>query len=369
MSVVSRTGSAAGWWADAEGPILVTGGAGFLGANLADRLAREGARVTILDSLARPGVERNLEWLQSRHGDAIDALIGDIRDPRMVGQATRDAVAVVHLAAQVAVTTSLADPVNDFEVNARGTLNILEALRRRDDPPPLLFASTNKVYGPLLGAEQVEIDGRRRVPRDARYAAGVDERQSLDLQSPYGCSKGVADQYVLDYARHFGLSAAVFRMSCLYGPRQLGTEDQGWVAHFLLATLRGQGITLYGDGRQVRDILDVEDAVEAYLAALRAPAAVRGRAFNLGGGPERSVSLLEMLEHIRALTGRAPAADIRPSRPGDQLWYVSNTHALTDATGWRPRVSVQDGLARLHGWAQECLARPAPTRQLLEAVQ
>lgn len=335
---------------DAGRPVVITGGAGFLGANIADRLLAEGTPVVVLDNLSRPGVERNLDWLESRHGHLVTAVVDDIREPGTVEDVLQGAGAVLHLAAQVAVTTSLEDPIADFEINARGTLNILEALRWQDSPPPLLYASTNKVYGKLLGAEALARRGKRWEPRDEALRRGCGEATPLDFYSPYGCSKGVADQYVLDYARVFGLTTVVFRMSCLYGPRQFGTEDQGWIAHFLIRALEGQPITLFGDGRQVRDALYVDDAVEAWVVALRAAERLKGRAFNLGGGPANTVSLLELVERLEPLAGRSPEIRFAPARPGDQLWYVSDTSAFEAATGWRPRVGLGEGLDRLAGW-------------------
>ena len=277
--------------------------------------------------------------------------------------AVREAVsgveAVLHLAAQVAVTTSLADPIHDFEVNARGTLNLLEALREQREPPPLLFASTNKVYGKLLADGALVRSGDRWEPAAAALRTGCDERTPLDLYSPYGCSKGVADQYVIDYARCFGLRTLVFRMSCLYGPRQFGTEDQGWVAHFLIRALRGEPVTIYGDGAQVRDALFVDDAVDAWLAGLRQIDRLSGRAFNLGGGPSCTLSLLEMLDHIERLTGRRPDVSFAEARPGDQLWFVSDTRAFEEVTGWRARVGLDEGLGALTGWLREHVASPA----------
>jgi CDP-paratose 2-epimerase len=344
-------------------PVLITGGAGFLGANLADRLAGDGVPVLVFDSLERPGVERNLAWLKQRHGGLISVSVADIRNAEAVAHAVRDAGAVFHLAAQVAVTTSLADPVADFDINARGTLNLLEALRQRAEPPPLLFASTNKVYGKLAGLGPLERADSRWQPRNPDRRRGCAEDTPLDLYSPYGCSKGVADQYVLDYARVFGLPTVVFRMSCLYGPRQFGTEDQGWIAHFLIRALQGQPITVYGDGRQVRDALYVEDAVDAWLAAWVGIDRVRGRAFNLGGGADNTLSLREFLERIRAATGRAPEVDFAEARPGDQLWYVSDTGALSEATGWHPRIALDAGLASLIRWlSEQVVAHPEMRR-------
>jgi len=338
---------------------VITGGAGFVGANLADRLAGAGQDVLIYDNLSRPGVEENLAWLADRHGARIAAEIADVRDPYTLKAAVAHADRLYHLAAQVAVTTSVADPVFDFEVNLRGTMTLLDAVRRRADPPPLVFASTNKVYGALAGVELVD-DGSRHGPADPEFAArGIAEDRPLDFYSPYGCSKGGADQYVLDHARIYGLPAAVLRFSCLYGPRQFGTEDQGWVAHFLIRTLRGEPITLFGDGRQVRDVLFVDDAVDAFLAARAEAPRVRGRAFNIGGGPANAVSLLDCLDLIARLTGRRPEVALAPWRPGDQRWYVSDTRAFGAATGWRARVGVEAGIARLAAWLIDRFA-PSP---------
>jgi CDP-paratose 2-epimerase len=330
--------------------VLITGGAGFIGTNLADRLLRDGHRVRLFDSLARAGVEENLRWLRDTHGDRVQIEIADIRDAAAVRRAVVGASQVYHFAAQVAVTTSLVDPIEDFEVNARGTLNLLEALRERSAAAPLVFTSTNKVYGAL---EDVPLRRRNRryEAMDAGTAAsGIGESRPLDFHSPYGCSKGAADQYVLDYARSFGLPAMVFRMSCIYGPHQFGTEDQGWVAHFLIRASKGLAITLYGDGRQVRDVLFVEDLVEAFLLAQRRMSTESGRAFNIGGGPANTVSLIELLEMIGELQGRAPEVRHDAWRPGDQRFYVSDTTRFEATTGWRPAVGVREGLARLADW-------------------
>ncbi|MBF0393584.1 MAG: GDP-mannose 4,6-dehydratase [Alphaproteobacteria bacterium] len=330
--------------------VLITGGAGFLGANLADRLAGQGRRVIVYDNLCRPGVAANLAWLRSRHGDLVEAVVADIRDGAALDAAVARAEGICHLAAQVAVTTSVVDPVTDFEVNLRGTFRLLEAIRALPKPPPLVFASTNKVYGRLAGVA-LERRGARWLPADpAPRALGIDEAQPLDLHSPYGCSKGAADQYVLDYARIYGLPAVVLRMSCLYGPRQFGTEDQGWVAHFLLSAKAGRTLAIFGDGAQVRDVLHVDDAVEAWLLGLSDAARLAGQPFNLGGGPGNAISLLDLIERISALRGETPSLDFRPSRPGDQLWYVSDTRRFQAATGWSPRIAAEDGVTRLHRW-------------------
>ncbi|HYO78644.1 MAG TPA: NAD-dependent epimerase/dehydratase family protein, partial [Thermoanaerobaculia bacterium] len=275
--------------------ILITGGCGFVGTNLAHRLLSEGQRVCVFDNLSRPGVERNLEWLRATHGDNLIVKMADVRDAGAVREAVRRASQVFHLAAQVAVTTSVGDPLADFEINARGTLNVLEAIRNSVHRPPLFFTSTNKVYGGLDDVALREERLRYTPADDAIAQNGISELRPLDFHSPYGCSKGTADQYVLDYARTYGIQAVVFRMSCIYGPHQFGTEDQGWVAHFLIRALNHQPITIYGDGKQVRDILYVDDLVNAFQLASEKIDVCSGNAFNIGGGAENTVSLRELL--------------------------------------------------------------------------
>lgn len=329
---------------------LVTGGAGFIGSNLSRRLLSEGYAVRILDNLSRPRVDRNLEWLAKTAEPHLDVVRADIRDPAAVATAARDVDVVFHLAAQVAVTTSLRDPMEDFEVNARGTLNVLETLRGRSNPPALVFASTNKVYG---GLENIDLVRDALRYRPVAATLGVDEERPLAFRSPYGCSKGAADQYVLDYARSYRVPATVFRMSCIYGPRQFGTEEQGWVAHFFRQALGGDVLRIYGDGCQVRDILYVDDVVEAFWVASSSPDRVAGVAFNLGGGSENAVSLNDVLERLADLVRREPTVEYRPWRTADQRWYVSNFQRFHRALGWLPRVSVGQGLARLHAWTKE----------------
>jgi CDP-paratose 2-epimerase len=338
--------------------VVVTGGAGFLGSNIVDALAARGEDVVVFDSLARPRVDENLAWLRQRHPGRVQVCYADIRDAARLRQAFRGAKAVIHLAAQVAVTTSVAEPLDDFEINARGTLNVLEAVRAVAPEAAVLFASTNKVYGKLMPVEAMARTGRRYQPADPALAPGLDETTPLSFYSPYGCSKGVADQYVLDYSRVYGLRGTVFRMSCLYGPRQFGTEDQGWVAHFLISALTGRPITIYGDGYQVRDVLYVEDAVRAYLAGIDRIDALAGRAFNLGGGPQNTLSLRELLALVAEITGHAPQVSFDAWRPGDQPWFVSNTAALERASGWRAEIGVREGLRRLSDWLTEAF-RPA----------
>lgn len=333
-------------------PILVTGGAGFIGSNLADRLAGEGHDIVIYDALARAGVDRNLSWLQQRHGSRIRFVHADIRDEERLAEEVARAAAVFHFAAQVAVTTSLEDPADDFATNIAATFHLLEAVRIRAPHVPVIFASTNKVYGDLADLEfALEDEAYRPVDPQVR-AHGIGETRPLDFHTPYGVSKGAADQYVLDYARSFGLKTCVLRMSCIYGQRQMGTEDQGWVAHFLIRALNGEPITLYGDGHQVRDVLDVRDAVNAYVAAWRHIDQVAGRAFNLGGGPDNAVSLRQLLAHIATLTGQPVDVDYADWRAGDQRYFVADARAAHDALALPPRRDWREGVAALAAWLQ-----------------
>jgi CDP-paratose 2-epimerase len=335
---------------DSARPVLITGGAGFIGCNLAHRLLTEGRRVIVFDNMSRGSVERNLAFLRARHAGRLEIVTGDVRHPTSVVQAVQRASAVFHFAAQVAVTTSLTAPAHDFETNARGTLNVLEALRGMRAPVPLLFTSTNKVYGALDDVRLITQQQRCAPAEQALAESGVNESRPLDFHSPYGCSKGAADQYVCDYARSFGLPAIVFRMSCIYGPRQFGNEDQGWLAHFLLKAQRDEPITIYGDGCQVRDVLFVDDLIEAMLLAHANIRNVSGRAFNIGGGPRNTLSLLELLDLIGELTGRKPRVEFSEPRVGDQRYYVSDTRAFQQQTGWSPQVDVRSGVERLAGW-------------------
>jgi len=339
-------------------PALITGGAGFIGTNIAARLLATGRRVRVFDNLSRAGVETNLGWLSDTYGERVEAVIGDVRDREALAAAVADAGEVYHLAAQVAVTSSLDDPLFDFSINAGGTLNLLEALRALPDPPPVIFTSTNKVYGDLEDIELVP-DGDRYAPADpVLRASGVSEQRRVDFHSPYGCSKGSADQYVLDYARTFGLSAVVFRMSCIYGPHQFGTEDQGWVAHFLIRAIEGGTIRVYGDGLQVRDLLFVEDLVDAFMLAQARMDTVAGEVFNIGGGPPRTTSLVELIELISGLTRAPLRLEFDGWREADQRYYVSDTRKFQNATGWAPRTSVAEGVRALHDWLAAARALP-----------
>jgi len=331
---------------------LITGGCGFIGCNAARTLLEDGHRVTVLDNLSRSGTERNLEWLQSLNHTSFNFVNGDIRNYGQV----RDVLTsqhfdiVYHFAGQVAVTTSVTEPRNDFEINALGTFNVLEAVRESGRKTPFFFTSTNKVYG---GMEDVKI-----VERNGRYdyedlPLGVPESRLLDFHSPYGCSKGAADQYVRDYGRIYGFPTVVFRMSCQYGPRQFGNEDQGWVAHFVIAAHQGKPITIFGDGKQVRDLLFVEDLVRAFRMASQNLKRTAGNIYNIGGGPENTMSLLELVAYLEKLTEQKIDVSFGDWRPGDQPVYISDIREAEKDFGWRPTIDRETGVERLLKWVRE----------------
>jgi CDP-paratose 2-epimerase len=330
--------------------ILITGGAGFIGTNLARAFLLQGQPVHIFDNLSRPGVEQNISEIQRDFAGQVRFTQADIKNADEVERAVQRAIKIFHLAGQVAVTTSLQDPVHDLETNLLGTVNILEAVRRSTTRPPILFTSTNKVYGHL---EKVAIreHGSRYEPADERVARkGVSEDQPLEFLSPYGCSKGSADQYSLDYARCFGLRVTVFRMSCIYGPYQMGSEDQGWVAHFLRQALKDEPITIYGDGKQVRDLLYVEDLVTAMRLAMDHAHEAGPRVFNLGGGRKNAASLLDVIGYIEKLTHRRIQVNRSLERVGDQKWYIADTSKLESTLHWTPIMGIQDGIRALYEW-------------------
>jgi CDP-paratose 2-epimerase len=325
--------------------IVVFGGAGFIGSNWTERLLRTtDARVHVFDNLARPGTRHNLEHLQEVAGTSgrLQITVGDVRDASLVSSVVKHANEIYHFAAQVAVTTSLVDPRLDFEVNLFGTFNVLEAARLHGKNPFLLFTSTNKVYGSLCVGETV---GPKRTG-----SKGCDERRTLDFHSPYGCSKGGADQYVRDYARIYGLRSVVFRMSCIAGPRQSGSADQGWVAHFLYSALEGRPLTIYGDGRQVRDVLHVADLMRAFEAAYGRSQVTAGQIYNIGGGMGNAISLMELMERVEQLTGERLNYSFAQARAGDQAVYVTDHGKFSRHTGWQPKADVDEVLSSIHEW-------------------
>jgi CDP-paratose 2-epimerase len=314
-------------------------------------------------------VKQNLDWLKREHGDLVQFELADTRHREPLRKAVQRAAQIFHFAAQVAVTTSLEDPIDDFETNARGTLNLLEAMRSLDNPPPLIYTSTNKVYGQM---EEVKLrirEGRYEPEDPVIRKYGFSEERCIHFHSPYGCSKGCAEQYVLDYARTFGMRTAVFRMSCIYGLHQFGNEDQGWVAHFLIRAQDEKPITIYGDGRQVRDVLFIDDLVEAFLLAQQNIQSLAGRAFNIGGGPANTISLLELVELIGEIHGRKPELHFDEWRSADQQYYVSDTRQFSEATQWRQRVGVREGVSRLYEWLKQARAASNRTLQLTPALQ
>ena len=330
---------------------FITGGAGFIGSNYVARLLERGERVTVYDNLSRAGAERNLAWLRSRFGENAFTLIqGDVRDANLLASSLGDADVVVHLAAQVAVTTSVEDPRTDFEINALGTFNVLEAVRQSPKRPMVIYASTNKVYG---GMEDVKIVEEETRYRYADLPFGVSESQPLDFHSPYGCSKGAGDQYVRDYARIYGIPTVVFRQSCIYGLRQFGIEDQGWVAWFVIAAVTGRPITIYGDGKQVRDVLFVDDLLNAYDAAVERRDEVAGEVFNIGGGPQNTISIWrEFAPLLEKALGQSVPVSYGDWRPGDQRVYISDIRKAKRRLGWEPHIGVEEGVARLVEWVK-----------------
>jgi CDP-paratose 2-epimerase len=331
---------------------FVTGGAGFIGSNYVRRLLERGEKVTIYDNLSRAGASKNVQWLQEMFGaDAFELVVGDVADAVQLTEATKKMDVIVHLAGQVAVTTSFTNPREDFEANALGTFNALEAARLSGKNPIFIYSSTNKVYG---GMEEVALTEEATRWRYTDLEYGCPEIQPLDFHSPYGCSKGAGDQYVRDYARMYGLPTVAMRQSCIYGPRQFGIEDQGWVAWFVIAAVTGQPITIYGDGKQVRDVLHVNDLLDAYDAAIEKIDIAKGSVYNLGGGPGNVMSvwvefgpILEKLLEKKIPLGRGDW------RPGDQKVFYADIRKAERELNWRPRVRVEQGVGMLFKWVQE----------------
>lgn len=329
--------------------MFITGGAGFIGSNCADYFLEQGHTLTIFDNLARTGSRANLEWLHERHGiKRLDVVEGDVRDYQAVAKAIAGAEVVIHLASQVAVTLSVQDPREDFEVNALGTFNVLEAVRHFCPEAAFLYASTNKVYG---GMEDVRIEEQATRYAFADFAKGIAESYPLDFHSPYGCSKGAGDQYTLDYARIYGLRTVSFRQSCIYGQRQFGVEDQGWVAHFVIAAIMERPLSIYGDGKQVRDLLHVSDLIKAYELGIEQMDTIKGEVFNLGGGPNNTLSIwVEFGPLLESLAGRPIPITRGDWRPGDQQVFVANIEKASRMLGWQPTVSTTEGIGDLYAW-------------------
>ena len=331
---------------------LITGGAGFIGSNYVDRLLARGESVRVLDNLSRNNTDKNLTWLREKHGEeSFDFIQADVRDLSALVDGVDDIDVIVHYAGQVAVTTSVVNPLEDFEINALGTMNVLEAARLSGNKPMVLYSSTNKVYG---GMEDVVVVEGESAYQYRDFPKGISETHPLDFHSPYGCSKGAADQYVRDYARIYDLPTVVMRQSCIYGPRQFGVEDQGWVAWFIIAALTGKPITIYGDGKQVRDILYVDDLLDAYDAAIANKEKAAGQVFNIGGGAANTMSIwVDFQKYLEELLGRDLKVGRSDWRPGDQRIYVSDISKAKDVLGWTPKTNVPDGIEKLFKWAVE----------------
>lgn len=328
--------------------ILITGGAGFIGCNSAAHFLQQGHTVVIFDNLSRKGGPANLAWLQAEFGERLRFIQGDIREYEALATAVSGSDVVLHLASQVAVTTSVQNPREDFEINALGTFNVLEAVRHHAPTAAALYASTNKVYGGMEAA-RVELQANRY--GYAEYPHGIPESYPLDFHSPYGCSKGAGDQYTLDYARIYGLRTLVFRQSCIYGRRQFGVEDQGWVAHFVIATVMNRPISIYGDGRQVRDLLHVSDLIRAYEHGIEKIEELKGQAFNIGGGPDNTLSIWSEFGLLLAeLSGHEIPVQWGDWRPGDQRVFIADIRKAVERLGWQPTISPAAGIRDLYAW-------------------
>jgi len=331
--------------------ILITGGAGFIGANLANYFAKKGCTIHIFDNLSRRGTKENLKWLTQKHSSKIIPQIYDLRfNQAKLNELAKAVDRIYHLAGQVAVTASVKNPREDFEINALGTFNLLEAIRQSGNNPILIYSSTNKVYGGMTEIKIIEKNGRYAYQN---VASGIEENRLLDFHSPYGCSKGAADQYVRDYARIYGLQAVVFRQSCIYGPRQFGIEDQGWVAWFTIAALLDKPLVIYGDGKQVRDILYIDDLIRAFDLASEKIDQTKGKIYNIGGGSDNTMSLLELVAFLEKFSNKKIKPKFSDWRPGDQPIYISNISKASEEFGWWPKLSPSDGVKKLAEWVKE----------------
>ena len=330
---------------------LVTGGAGFIGSNLVSKLLNDGWDVILYDNLSRAGTKKKLEWLKrSKNNSRLTIVIEDVRREKQVKKYVKKVDVVYHLAAQVAVTSSLDNPREDFEINAGGTLNVLEAARKTKHKPIVVYSSTNKVYGAQGNSRYKEGDTRYL---NLTYPMGINEEVPLDFHSPYGCSKGVADQYTRDYYRIFGLPSIVFRQSCIYGNRQMGVEDQGWIAHFIISVLLGRPLTVFGDGKQVRDALYVDDLISAFLKAADGINKTKGEIYNIGGGVKNSISLLEFIRILEKRFGKKIKLKFGKERMGDQKVFISDNSKLEKSLNWKPKVELEEGIEKLYYWVKE----------------
>lgn len=331
--------------------VFITGGAGFIGANVANHFLSKDHQVTVFDNLHRKGVEKNLKWLKKTYPNRIKVIIGDVRDYKSVKKGMSGNDVIFHFAGQTAVTTSVADPRYDFEANALGTFNILESMREVAPKSLMVYSSTNKVYG--------EMSRVRTAHRGKRYVSiespSIDESELLSFYSPYGCSKGAGDQYTLDYAKIYGLNTIVFRQSCIYGVHQLGVEDQGWVAHFVASAIRGDTLNIFGDGKQVRDLLYIDDLIDAFVKAIKHRSITSGQVYNMGGGINNTASLLELIELLEQISGKKIKVRFKQERPGDQKYYVSNIDKARRDFCWNPKISVKDGIVKLYDWLNKSL--------------
>lgn len=331
---------------------LIIGGAGFIGSNVASKLLQKNEKVIILDNLSRRGSEKNLAWLQKNFGNSLKFVQADIsKDIQLLNDSMNGTDRIYCLAGQVAVTSSVENPRHDFEANALGTFNVLESMRQHAPKTcALIYSSTNKVYGEM---ENLKIDETSSGYKYADLPNGIDENMPLDFHSPYGCSKGTGDQYVRDYARIYGLNTVVFRQSCIYGPRQFGVEDQGWVAWFIIALLQNKKITIYGDGKQVRDILYIDDLINAYELAFTNIEKTKGEIFNIGGGPRNVISIWQDFKPIlEELFAKKIEVSYSEWRPGDQKIFVSNVDKARQTFGWEPKYSPKEGISSLYTWAK-----------------
>lgn len=332
--------------------VFISGGAGFIGSNLADFYLNNGYKVTVFDNLSRKGTEKNLAWLKKhKYKNNFKFIQGDIRDDKKLNKVLVNFDIIYHLAGQVAVTTSVVDPRSDFEINALGTINMLEAFRLKSKKAIFIYSSTNKVYGDLEDLNCV-VKNKKYVFKNRDYVNGISERREIDFHSPYGCSKGAGDQYVRDYARIYKLKTVVFRQSCIYGQRQFGNEDQGWVIHFVKSTLDKKALTIYGDGMQVRDILFIDDLIDAYNLAIKKIKVASGQIYNVGGGMKNSISLLELIGLLQKNNNKKIKYKFLNWREGDQKVYISDNSKLKKELGWSPKTSKESGIAKLITWAK-----------------